>query len=104
MSAGFLGRHFQRFPTEDHRSAVKAVGTDAEPTGRIRFYSPGTLQRATPRIQAEWLGSLGHIWIDVPLVNNANAVNTLISGVEDRAPPPAPAPAPLAGAEDAPYA
>jgi hypothetical protein len=87
MSAGFLGRPFSQYPTEDHRAAVKIVGDNATPTGRIRLYSPGTLKESTTRLQSEWVGTLGHTWIDVPLVNNAKAVNTLISGTADPSQP-----------------
>jgi hypothetical protein len=48
----------------DIKAAQDIVGHDAKPTGRIRQLST----RTTGRLQQEWQGEWGTIWLDVPLV------------------------------------
>jgi hypothetical protein len=48
----------------DDIRAAQAVGLDAKPTGRLRQLTT----RTAGRLQQEWRGEFGVIWLDVPLV------------------------------------
>lgn len=52
-------------PRPDVHAAIDLVGYEARPTGRLRLLQ--TTQAA--RLQQEWRGEHGSVWLDVPVVH-----------------------------------
>ena len=50
----------------DTMAAVSAVGRDARPTGRLRMLQ---VRGVAGRIQQEWRGDLGVVWLDIPMIS-----------------------------------
>lgn len=48
----------------DVEAAIKFVGYDARPTGRLRCLQT----KSRGRLQQEWRGEGGTVWLDVPIV------------------------------------
>jgi hypothetical protein len=49
-------------PERDY--VISQIGQDARPTGRMRL---ATCQ-GQARFQQKWIGELGYLWLDVPMV------------------------------------
>ncbi|GEM_PF-6689716 len=48
----------------DIEDAVALIGPDAKPSGRLRFLT----DIVSGRLQQEWRGEYGRIWLDVPMI------------------------------------
>ncbi len=48
----------------DVKAAIALVGYDARPTGRLQLLQ----SKRAARLQQEWRGKAGTVWLDVPIV------------------------------------